>query len=72
MDKKTNHSDESKVAMETDATIRSNDSSYPTASIVSNEPQKKVKAYVDFTDFNRNYAEYMAKKKATSRNTDMK
>lgn len=47
-----------------DATICSNDSIYTNS--LTNNPQKphegKVKAYVDFTEFNKNYEEYLKKK----------
>ena len=43
-----------------DATIRSTDSAYGTA--IQTKPEAKVKAYVDFSAFNKNYAEYIKKK----------
>ena len=51
----------------TDATICSDDSAYAAQnSIVDDSPKTegpaKVKAYVDFTDFNRNYEDYLKKK----------
>lgn len=43
-----------------DATICSNDSAFGTASLVNSQAKQdgKVKAYVDFTIFNRNYENF--------------
>lgn len=44
-----------------DATVRSDaSSSYSQTSLMNSAPKEgKVKAYVDFTEFNRNYEEYL-------------
>lgn len=51
---------------EAEATIRSIDSAYATGNEKVDDPKKphevKIKAYVDFTEFNKNYAEYLKKK----------
>lgn len=51
---------------ETEATIRSIDSAYATGNGKVDNPKQphegKIKAYVDFTEFNKNYAEYLKKK----------
>lgn len=51
---------------EPDLTIRSIDSAYATGNGRPDNPKKphegKIKAYVDFTEFNKNYAEYLEKK----------
>ena len=52
-----------------DATICSNDSAYGTPSLV-NSPAKqegKIKAYVDFKAFDKNYSEYVKKNEDQNR-----
>lgn len=50
----------------TDQTICSEDSNYASLNNSSNsrapEQETKIKAYVDFTEFNKNYEEYLKRK----------
>lgn len=46
-----------------DATICSDDSAYAMVnnSLINNGENQKIKAYVDFTEFNKNYEQYLEK-----------
>lgn len=50
--------DVAKLAQEPDATMRSTDSNYIS---LTNQPKQseKIQAYVDFSEFNKNYHEYL-------------
>lgn len=65
MDMKVESSDHSTPTTDmADATICSTDSAYIDASPVKQTSPKqegKIKAYVDFTEFNKNYLEYKSK-----------
>lgn len=52
--------DAAKLAQEPDATMRSTDSNYISNSL-ANQPKQseKIVAYVDFSEFNKNYQEYL-------------
>lgn len=62
----TNGNDNNVPMQVADATVRSNDSSSHTTAnnMTAGVPKQddKIKAYVDFTEFNKNYEDYLKKK----------